>query len=589
MNKNKLQTLLGNPKDKTDNNEKSGIYEISCKDCDQKMLNPHKINKRVCRNTKNLRDVQPLSQRKSILKMKMNMTMNLIDFKPTEEICRFCLKTIEKPIPIDEMVKEIIDILMLNLDLRITPEPVMCYGCAETLKTAFDFKSACIYTEDCLYPFIEGKNETKLDLREVYLKVNDSEDIEGVEGREVCRFCMKPSDSGFCTPVEVIDENVEIKKLLENYLPELSASESEPNLQAKGEVEEVEEKKNKEKATIYRCKLCPFKTKLKYCLTRHMLVHKDISEAKVYRCKLCPYKTKWKENLPKHMLVHKDISEITAHRCKLCPYKTKRKDNLLKHMLVHKDVSEITIHRCKSCPYKSKWKSALTKHILVHKDISEVTAHRCKLCPYETKRRTDLVKHMLVHKDHSEVTTYDSIFCSYIAKRKGDLNRHMLTHKDNHTNASEIETSLPVKLVEAAEKTIYNCKRCPYKAKFKCKLIRHMLVHKDISEVTTYDCSFCSYKTKRKTDLPKHMLIHKDFSEVTTYDCNVCSQTTKHKNFMRKHMLTHQDKPKDAKSAQTQEESMSEHQEFEGCSTIKSEEVDIKDEEDECDDESNKL
>ncbi|KAJ8963343.1 hypothetical protein NQ318_018815 [Aromia moschata] len=36
--KNKLQTLLGNPKDKIDNNENSGIYEISCKDCDQKYI-----------------------------------------------------------------------------------------------------------------------------------------------------------------------------------------------------------------------------------------------------------------------------------------------------------------------------------------------------------------------------------------------------------------------------------------------------------------------------------------------------------------------------------------------------------------------
>ncbi|KAJ8958500.1 hypothetical protein NQ318_002294 [Aromia moschata] len=36
--KNKLQTLLGNPKDKINHNEKSGIYEISCKDCDQKYI-----------------------------------------------------------------------------------------------------------------------------------------------------------------------------------------------------------------------------------------------------------------------------------------------------------------------------------------------------------------------------------------------------------------------------------------------------------------------------------------------------------------------------------------------------------------------
>ncbi|KAJ8945974.1 hypothetical protein NQ318_017090 [Aromia moschata] len=33
-----FRTLLGNPKDKINNNEKSGIYEISCKDCDQKYI-----------------------------------------------------------------------------------------------------------------------------------------------------------------------------------------------------------------------------------------------------------------------------------------------------------------------------------------------------------------------------------------------------------------------------------------------------------------------------------------------------------------------------------------------------------------------
>ncbi|KAJ8948485.1 hypothetical protein NQ318_000021, partial [Aromia moschata] len=138
-----------------------------------------------------------------------------------EVICRFCLKTIEKPLQIDKMVKEITEILMLKLDLRITPESVMCYECAETLQTGFDFKSACMYTEDCLYPFIEGKSEPRLDLWEVYLKINDSKDVESVKGREVCRFCMKPSDSDCCTPVDVIEENVEIKKLLENYLPEV--------------------------------------------------------------------------------------------------------------------------------------------------------------------------------------------------------------------------------------------------------------------------------------------------------------------------------------------------------------------------------
>ena len=35
---NKIQQLLGNPKDKTSPLERSGIYEISCKDCNQKYV-----------------------------------------------------------------------------------------------------------------------------------------------------------------------------------------------------------------------------------------------------------------------------------------------------------------------------------------------------------------------------------------------------------------------------------------------------------------------------------------------------------------------------------------------------------------------
>ena len=39
---NKLQQLLGNPKDKIELNERSGIYEISCKDCNLKYVGQSK-------------------------------------------------------------------------------------------------------------------------------------------------------------------------------------------------------------------------------------------------------------------------------------------------------------------------------------------------------------------------------------------------------------------------------------------------------------------------------------------------------------------------------------------------------------------
>ena len=41
---NKLQQLLGNPKDKIELNERSGIYEISCKDCNLKYVGINKTS-----------------------------------------------------------------------------------------------------------------------------------------------------------------------------------------------------------------------------------------------------------------------------------------------------------------------------------------------------------------------------------------------------------------------------------------------------------------------------------------------------------------------------------------------------------------
>ncbi|KAJ8948501.1 hypothetical protein NQ318_000039 [Aromia moschata] len=745
------------------------------------------------------------------------------------EICRFCLKTKEKSLPIDKMTKEIIGLMMLPLDLHITPEPVMCYGCAETLQMAFDFKSACIYTEDCLYPFIEGKIEARLDLREIYLKVNDSEDVESVEGH-------------------VIEENVEMKKLLENYFPEVimgaiekpvacencltflrqyslfitSISNVEQQIQSyskknlgrdcvgevdlrqvrdfslgnvtKREVEaigydkvakkevmifagigsvetiiaegkiECDEKEtgaskismvlseterreqeefdsfagSDERFTLNRIPhieevdmkrpfLEPFETEVKgnlmertlYVLRksrgkarkakgwstasrnrvglRSPLLQSDSSqkihplckrnkndtlmlidpstifsgdaemkptvvetsynpeenhtaiergtdqntsemetgnpeyhrvksvedvEETVYSCEHCPYKTKSKYYLPIHMLVHKDISEVKAYRCELCPYKSKWKSDLPKHMLIHKDPAEIPTYNCNLCSYTAIRKATLNGHMLVHKDASDVKTSGCKrepeifqcaLCQYKTNRNYNLTKHMRTHC----AATYDCNKCSYKTKLMKRLVQHMPIHNDDFKNSSKTDTEDPkeVKSVGDGEETIYHCIFCPYKAKVKYYLTRHMLVHKDISEVTTYQCPLCPHKAKLKYYLKKHMVVHKNISEVAGHQCALCPYKSKRRTDLVKHMRTHEgssdcsvgsfkakqeahltarvwihgDILKDAKSAQNQQENMMEHQELEGCSTIKSEEVDIKDEEDECDDESNKL
>ncbi|KAJ8948502.1 hypothetical protein NQ318_000040 [Aromia moschata] len=355
---------------------------------------------------------------------------------------------------------------------------------------------------------------------------------------------------------------------------------------------------------IYRCKLCPYVNKTKYGFTRHMLVHKDISEVTAHRCELCPYMAKRKYDLTVHMLIHKDPSETPTYDCNLCSFKAIRKYTLKDHMLIHKNAytREATVHQCALCPYKTKGKSNMTSHMQTH------VTYDCDKCSFKTKLKRHLTRHMLIHKDDSknpsEMETedpnglqvkpvgdlekthfYRCKLCPYKSKLRKCWTKHMLNHKDISENASETETGNPksprVESVKDVEGTIYRCKLCPYKTQIKRYLTTHMFVHKDISEVKAHRCTLCPYKAKRKCGLTKHMLTHKDISEVTTYDCNLCSYKAKRKQSLSHHMMIHIDSSKDAKSAQTRQERMSEHQELEGCSIIKLEEVDIKDEEDE--------
>ncbi|KAJ8935708.1 hypothetical protein NQ318_012546 [Aromia moschata] len=207
--------------------------------------------------------------------------------------------------------------------------------------------------------------------------------------------------------------------------------------------------------------------------------------------------------------------------------------------------------------------SSLDKPILHESfNMHKICAEMVPKLPSKKESRMNICTDILNNIDtdsgllHTYVTNYQSKLCPF--------KRHMFVQQD----ASSIRS--------------YDCSFCSYKAKRKYHLTRHMLTHQDASEAMTYQCALCSYKAKRKRHLNTHMLIHKNASEETTYDCSFCSYKTKHKYHLTKHMLTHQDASEDTKSAQNQEQNIMEYQESERCLAIKSEELDIKEEKDEC-------
>ncbi|KAJ8929150.1 hypothetical protein NQ314_018174 [Rhamnusium bicolor] len=94
----------------------------------------------------------------------------------------------------------------------------------------------------------------------------------------------------------------------------------------------VVHKKSNEIKT-YDCTECSYKAKHKGHLNSHMLLHQKPNQVKVYHCDHCSYKSIQKTKLFAHqMLQHKKNMEISMVKCSQCPFETKLKSNLLKHI-----------------------------------------------------------------------------------------------------------------------------------------------------------------------------------------------------------------------------------------------------------------
>ncbi|KAJ8966446.1 hypothetical protein NQ314_003520 [Rhamnusium bicolor] len=104
-----------------------------------------------------------------------------------------------------------------------------------------------------------------------------------------------------------------------------------------------------ESKKLYKCNLCSFQTVhegvLKY---KHLLTHKE----RLFICANCPYKSKTKDTLRKHMLVHRRPETLIKYRCDKCTFQTIRKDGIRNHQQVHKAPEELILLPCSLCPYK---------------------------------------------------------------------------------------------------------------------------------------------------------------------------------------------------------------------------------------------
>ncbi|KAJ8940188.1 hypothetical protein NQ318_010688 [Aromia moschata] len=362
-----------------------------------------------------------------------------------DAVCRLCLKRdrcVDLNVFSQNFADNIVAKCIPEVDIKSTRDPKICLSCQTSLLNYYQFITECLAKQENI---MECDDRKAIKSEELDIKTEE-EECDGNTDEERMRCLLKVLE--IKSYVDISYKQEKNHKFV-NWDPNQNGNEI--------KLEYPKDHKLIEDVAIrrYHCYHCPYVTKRKGDLARHVLIHRKSPRLITYDCSLCSYKSKQKGNLTTHMLIHKDISEVPTYQCALCPYKAKRKRCLILHFLIHQDASKVTSYQCALCPYKAKFKSYLYKHTLIHQDVSNAITYECSFCFYNTKRRSYLTKHMLIHKNTSEVTTYRCTLCPYKARRKSHLTRHFL------------------------------------------------LIHQGASEVATYDCSLCSYKSKHKKQFKK--------------------------------------------------------------------------------------
>ncbi|XP_066146144.1 RE1-silencing transcription factor B-like isoform X2 [Euwallacea fornicatus] len=89
---------------------------------------------------------------------------------------------------------------------------------------------------------------------------------------------------------------------------------------------------------------------------------------KMFKCRLCPYQTRLKSNYEKHSMSHKKGTEIVTHKCNVCNFETIHRENFLSHMQGHENDESNKVLKCFLCSFQPKSKFALKQHVnQVHK------------------------------------------------------------------------------------------------------------------------------------------------------------------------------------------------------------------------------
>jgi len=136
------------------------------------------------------------------------------------ESCRLCLTDIRDSnvTLLDGIIKDMLEIILPELNFSICDMPAICKTCLETLKQSYNFKSSCLEVEDKVQDFVDPKSPSTIDLKQVIRRSNKINSFS--KTHVVCRTCLGLGEASACLKL-CSYEGDPLKNMVEKCLPEM--------------------------------------------------------------------------------------------------------------------------------------------------------------------------------------------------------------------------------------------------------------------------------------------------------------------------------------------------------------------------------
>lgn len=326
----------------------------------------------------------------------------------------------------------------------------------------------------------------------------------------------------------------------------------------------------------YVCPLCPYETRARGILYRHLLIHTGV---KPYCCENCGRRYALPETLLEHMAAHR---REPPYKCGRCTMALDHFSEYLRHQVYHMLKS---IHRCSFCGEGFVWKQALKHHSKTHKEGKHLfhmffrkTAGRrtstryqdendmpldlkmkvpvqsgkgSRDCPREMKTGNGLSR--LGEQDRSSSysqqqslqpppfgnlltpggpSLLDSYFKFYLYPHLGAP----LPYQNGASLLSPVLRASPNGHEDEdmlMESGLYICRVCGWQFTKVSHLTAHMYIH---TGRRLHNCDVCGKNFTRKGSLKLHRLQH---HETKPHQCDICHKTFLQARYLRAHLLVH--------------------------------------------------